>query len=327
MNMKTFMTKAYRVDGPASVPITVGLYGLDRISWRTRRYAERLLYWYKCRQNGQPIAHTDYGFSLHLNPSDEGFSREILWGKRESFAAEYYMQFVDDTDVIFDIGANIGYYVNVERKAAPQAQIYAFEPVSETYSYLLKNIPDANVFPHKLAISDRVGTSKIAIAENRNLSTMMSDGDGEPVTTTTLDTFCREHGVTPTVLRMDTEGYEVPILHGAQRLIESDCPLKIFMETHPTLAGIDTELKLFRWLERNGLEVDRLFLWTPFSDSPLWMLHDKWLEREARLEGVNIKIGENPATMLEQLTKSGLGALVFWRRVSPGKGKSGGVEG
>lgn len=310
------MAKAYRTGGPALVPITVGLYELDRISWRARRYAEKLLYWYKCRQNGQPVAHTDYGFSLHLNPNDEGFSKEILWGKRESFAAEYYMEFINNNDVVFDIGANIGYYVNIERKAAPQAKIYAFEPVSETYSYLLKNIPDANIFPHQLAISDRVGSSKITIADNRNLSTMTLDGVGEIVTTTTLDAFCLENSVTPTILRMDTEGYEVPILRGAQRLIESDTPLKIFMETHPTLAGIDTELELFHWLKRNGLEVDRLFIWTPFSDSPLWMLHDKWLELEARLEGINIKIGENPSTMLEQLTEFGIGALVFWRRVS-----------
>lgn len=47
---------------------------------------------------------------------------------------------IKNKDVIFDIGANVGWYSILYKKMFPDAKVYSFEPIPDTYSQLKKNI-------------------------------------------------------------------------------------------------------------------------------------------------------------------------------------------
>lgn len=305
--------------GMSAIPSTLALYGLYRSSWHIRRILEAGLYREECHKYGHPYTMTKYGFGMHLNPRDKGFSRNILWGKRESFAAEYLCEFLNPQEVCFDIGANIGYYVNIEQQCCKEGEIYAFEPVSDTFKILKKNLPP-RARAYKVAIGDFVGDTHINVDSNRNLSTITNNPRNagvEAITCTTIDTWVKQRSIIPTFLRMDTEGYEVKILRGAKNLIQSKVPLKIFMETHPTLAGKASTNMMLETLYKNGFSIQKIFLWNTFSDSPLSPLHDKWLKVQTQLEGANIDCyGEVPPTMsaLKELNKRGIGCHLFLSR-------------
>jgi hypothetical protein len=81
------------------------------------------------------------GRSIRLPRNDGGIGIELMSGIREPAATRYLQTFLRDDDVVIDIGANIGYYVAVERYAAPGAEIHAIEPVLANLSLLLENTP------------------------------------------------------------------------------------------------------------------------------------------------------------------------------------------
>src|SRR5579872_1066764 len=86
------------------------------------------------------------GFPMYIFLEDNGISRDLyLYRHREKFAVEFFKSFVRDDDVIIDIGANIGYYVLLERELAPNGRIFACEPAPFNRNLLEMNLALNNV--------------------------------------------------------------------------------------------------------------------------------------------------------------------------------------
>lgn len=64
----------------------------------------------------------------------------LNFGSYEPKEIDLVCHILHDEDVIFDIGAHIGYYSIVLAKHFPNARIFAFEPILNTFSILEKNI-------------------------------------------------------------------------------------------------------------------------------------------------------------------------------------------
>jgi len=70
---------------------------------------------------------------------------EILnFGDYEERELQMVRSLINDNDFIFDIGANVGWYSMSIAKAIPTVQIYAFEPIPQTFNYLNANITRNN---------------------------------------------------------------------------------------------------------------------------------------------------------------------------------------
>jgi FkbM family methyltransferase len=84
----------------------------------------------------------------------------------EIYVENDYLQFeikVNDNDVIFDVGANIGLFSRFIAQQARDLTIFAFEPVPIIYEVLeanLKNIP-AKIKTYKIGLADHSETTKI----------------------------------------------------------------------------------------------------------------------------------------------------------------------
>jgi FkbM family methyltransferase len=138
------------------------------------------------------------------------------------------LPFVSDVTMIIDVGAYVGassLYFSLQH---PEAQIFAFEPATAAYRLLEKNTRHrSNVHTHNFGLfsSDKTvplykGTIDDATA-SVSKSAMTSE-ESEIVRLRSLREWLREHAISAVdVLKLDTEGCEVPILHSMSEFLPS----------------------------------------------------------------------------------------------------------
>lgn len=155
------------------------------------------------------------------------------WGKGE---AEWRMldQLVDPTRAAVDVGANFGLYAGRLSQLCPT--VHAFEPIPWLAAALEQKVR-ANVTVHNVALSDRCGETVMRIPIEDNCLTTIDDSNKLPP-----GLFVRE--VTTKIARMDdviaepvgfikidVEGHELAVLHGALGTIRNNRPTMIIEST------------------------------------------------------------------------------------------------
>ena len=186
----------------------------------------------------------------------------IWWGGEtyELRQARYFMSLLKPGSVVFDIGANVGYYSLI---AAPlvgsEGRIYAFEPVSHQFGRLKDNASRngfCQILPYKLALSDKPGEAVIHLDNEFNTGAASLRPPGpknildEIVTCVTLDDFVESEALERLdVIKIDVEGYEVPVLDGGRKTLERFHPVLLVevREDIQRLAGFSRQ-ELFDWL-------------------------------------------------------------------------------
>jgi len=145
--------------------------------------------------------------------------------------------------IVIDAGSNIGEFAIHCAKLGAK-KVYAFEPITETFKILEKQIEINNlkgkVIPIKMALGnkneimsiffngDRKGEAKIYDdTKNINFKTI---NHSEQVKVIKLDDFIKKEKIA--FIKMDTEGYEENILRGASRIIKKDKPILSFSAYH-----------------------------------------------------------------------------------------------
>jgi len=144
-------------------------------------------------------------------------------------------QFIKEGDVVFDIGANIGFFSLLA--AFKGARVFSFEPVFETYKRLLKNIKyfnaEKDVFAYPSALGDFKRESLIKFNINSSDRSTIIDSSFqqmgnfilEKINIITMDDFIKENKIKKIdFIKIDTEGYELKILKGAKNTIQKFKP-------------------------------------------------------------------------------------------------------
>lgn len=155
-------------------------------------------------------------------------------------------------DVLVDVGANVGMYSILAAKARG-VRVFAFEPESQNYALLNRNILlndlGNRVSAYCLAISDQAGYSEL------HLATLHVGGSchsfGEPVdfnhqpmqpafsqgcVAATLDDLV-ERGVVdaPHHIKIDVDGFENKVVAGAMRTLKGGSVQSLLIEVNPNL--------------------------------------------------------------------------------------------
>lgn len=142
-----------------------------------------------------------------------------------------------NVSTIFDVGANIGAMTLAYRKRFPQAKLYSFEPVNETFIKLkeaTKN--DANINCYNMALAAENGTSFITVGSKSGQNSLVVKQQGETesqeVKLITLDDFINQQEEIKQIdiLKIDVEGFESDVLKGAEKTLESGKILYIYVE-------------------------------------------------------------------------------------------------
>jgi FkbM family methyltransferase len=131
----------------------------------------------------------------------------------------------------FDIGANIGQTSELALASFRDAQVVAFEPDSATFSKLIQRIGRQPRFAaYNIAVSKEGGTVPFFLYSSSTLNSLIPNAQypmrrgviprETTVDCTTLDEFCSSHAIQMIdVLKIDTEGCDLLVLQGAQRLL------------------------------------------------------------------------------------------------------------
>jgi len=150
------------------------------------------------------------------------FKNEVCFQIAEGiFAGRTYplVPFVGDVQTIVDVGANVGAASVFFAMSYPGARVYALEPASLPLSILKQNVePFANVrvFPCGLFSSDK--TLPLYLGRNDSVEssvfpTSRTGGDCETIQLLAAREFLSQQGIARVdILKIDTEGCEVPIL-------------------------------------------------------------------------------------------------------------------
>ena len=185
--------------------------------------------------------------------------RQISKGLFDSDEPEYGMldKVVSPGDWCLDIGANVGFYTKrMSDIVGPSGRVIAFEPIPEAFYLLTANVQcftHDNVTLINAAASDCFGIASMTVPSSDNglpnyyEASINGNGSGIPIITMPVDSI----GIITRVslVKIDTEGHEKPVLAGMVNLIQRDMPTLI-IET-----GSDTVIS---WLEEIGYRAEHL---------------------------------------------------------------------
>ncbi len=166
---------------------------------------------------------------LELGKNDIDINGEA-WLQQQVLA-----HFKENELTIFDIGANIGDWTMSFLRQCPSTisvNIHAFEPVSQTYTKLSKNL--ANVSPTgqrvtlcQEAMSNSIGTTEIhtgvSLAGTNSLHSAAENIEGEIIQLTTIDQYCSLNNISSIhLVKIDIEGHDMFAIEGALKMLTNE---------------------------------------------------------------------------------------------------------
>jgi len=173
-------------------------------------------------------------------------------GDYEIEKAKLIAKCVKPGGVVYDIGANVGFYSLIaSRKVGSTGRVIAFEPSPRNLRFLYQHLAlnsIANVTVLDLAVTDIEGETEFFVGKDPRISRITVGGDIR-VRTTTLDRLI-ETLPPPDLIEMDIEGTEYSALRGAEQLLRKSNPV-IFLSTH----GRDIHRACCEVLRRHGYKL------------------------------------------------------------------------
>jgi FkbM family methyltransferase len=206
---------------------------------------KRLFY----QQTGEPynIPGHHLRFKIGTRPVRMRYRNSTIAEPRyDALQVEWLISKLHEGDIAIDVGANVGSYsVLMAALCGASGCVIAFEPDPKALNGLIENLRlnPCIKFPTIVpaACSDKRGESLFFCYPASARSTLVERDlpVGKPVAIevqlVTLDSYLEAHGIPePRWVKIDTEGAEVAVLRGAQRLLDSN-------------AGIMCELHPFAW--------------------------------------------------------------------------------
>lgn len=159
--------------------------------------------------------------------TDAEADNEDLESERSEIA--YVLDALDDDDVFWDVGANVGIYACFAGTALPDGQVVAFEPSPVTAGRLAENLERNDVvgLVFRKALAAETGTVRFGVDDSDPLGRMSSLTTDHLEKTRTVEafdagTFVERYSVPePTVVKIDVEGGEYDVLRGLEPVLPS----------------------------------------------------------------------------------------------------------
>lgn len=211
-------------------------------------------------------------------------------GKRMEIIKQYNIK------TIFDVGANIGEFAETMREAGYQHRIVSFEPRKQAFSELIqRSKKDVLWNCVNIALGDTDGTAMINIAGNKTSSSLLEMNKlhtdikphsryigKEEIEIRKLDSIIYDY-IEPKeeiYLKIDTQGYEKQIVHGAEKSLSSIRVIQLEMSLAELYRGGTLIYEMIPFMESKGF----------FISSIERGFHDKNTSRLLQVDGIFIRL-------------------------------------
>lgn len=200
-----------------------------------------------------------FNIDLDLDPC----MRCIYAGTYEYKITNILKQFLKNGDTFIDVGANIGYISAVALDLVGKTgEVHSFEPVPR-YLKRLQEVqddnPDFHLYVNGVALGAEEGAASIETSLNNiGWNTIVPDfmskdevKEEVKIKVTTLDSYFSQRNIQrPRLVKIDTEGYEFPVMKGFQQYLRDVDVLPIILieiapAAYPKLKLSITEFAVF----------------------------------------------------------------------------------
>lgn len=177
-----------------------------------------------------------------------GVLRPVVRAYRKLFKVSYEEKFdqyivgdIRPSDVVWDVGANVGYFSEKFSEAVGQSgHVYAFEPAPETNLILKEKCSSyMNVTVEQIALADFDGESLFHVSgasadPTNGLGEDRGEGEKVQVRVCRGDTYLASLSPSqiPNCIKIDVEGYEYEVLKGLEETLSKPVLRALYMEIH-----------------------------------------------------------------------------------------------
>jgi len=174
-----------------------------------------------------------------------GATGNIYGGLAEFEDMSFLLHFLQPKDLFVDVGANIGSYTLLASKVLGVKSI-AIEALPVTYAKLMRNIRVNDIVDRVDALNCGLGAKEGEIYFTSDLDTMnhaISDLDSRieknicVVPVKKMDEIL--NGKVPSLIKIDVEGYETPVIQGAMKTLQDSRQETVIMELNGCGARYD----------------------------------------------------------------------------------------
>lgn len=190
----------------------------------------------------------------HIHPYRVNY--KTFWGDRLSFflpegnaiyyygffeanLTNFFINFLREGDVFYDVGAHVGYYTTLgSNLVGNSGQVHSFEPTPRTFQSLAANVRDKiNVCVHNNAVMDTeteiefsdYGPKFSAFNSYKNRVGVdvgfLPSPEKVNVRTISLDAYTEKNNLKPTLIKIDAEGAEHIILQAMTNILSTHKPV------------------------------------------------------------------------------------------------------
>jgi FkbM family methyltransferase len=173
---------------------------------------------------------------IRLLVTSTQIGQRLISVEKEPFTVEWIEHSIHDDDVFYDIGANVGAYSLIAAKATSnRARVFSFEPSPASFLDLARNVAlngcSGSITPLPLALWSAnelltlASSSSVAGAAQHRVTPQIGTPEegSETIIGIRLDDLVQRFGLpVPTHAKIDTDGYEVDVLVGAERTLVRD---------------------------------------------------------------------------------------------------------
>jgi FkbM family methyltransferase len=164
-----------------------------------------------------------------------GSSVHGCWlGLYERVKVDAFIKYLKPTSVVYDVGANVGYYSLIAGKYSTLGAVYSFEPLPSNVELLRRHLiinKINNVTIFDCAVSDKEGEAFFEVMSSNLMGRLALQGNLK-VRMSSLDSIIQlNQAAEPDIIKMDIEGAEYDALCGAVNLLKRKKPT-LFLATH-----------------------------------------------------------------------------------------------
>jgi FkbM family methyltransferase len=181
--------------------------------------------------------------------SGEGGGASVYVNRVEPAKTRALLDILKPGHVVFDVGANIGYYTLLaSRLVGAAGRVIACEPSPRNIAYLHRHVTlnhATNVTVIPAGCYDRSGLIGFEAGADWAAGHMVEqtaqvNGNRDLVATIAVDELVAASGLRPDVLKIDVEGAELHVLEGASQTIASAKPVVLMGVHSPELRSACT---------------------------------------------------------------------------------------